>query len=116
MTVMTKDSTDGVMSRNYDLVALKPALAKHLPRLDAALGRASLLPDRKRKGFFEIHCGRHWFYIYIRAITVYLVAHRITRNSPFRQSAMSPHVARRYGDRTHPRANTPSSISTRTST
>ena len=31
MTVMTRNSTDGLMPREYDLVPLHPALAAHLP-------------------------------------------------------------------------------------
>ena len=79
MTVMTQGWTDGLISRKYDLVPLNPALATHLPGLDEALASGRLLPDRARKGFFEILCGRHWFYVYIRqnTSTVYLVAHRI---------------------------------------
>ncbi len=83
MTVMTQDSTVGLMSRKYDLVALNPALLPHLPDLDEALGLGRVIPDRKRTGFFDILHARQWFYVYIRqhTTTAYLVAHRITSGS-----------------------------------
>ena len=84
MTVLTRNSTDGLMPREYDLVPLHSALAAHLPDLDQALGYGLLRRDKKRPGFFEILCGRHWFYVYLRGNThtAYLVAHRATTGRP----------------------------------
>ena len=80
MTVMTQESTVGLMSSKYDLVALNPALSQHLPDLDEALSFGGLIPDKKRRGFFDILYGGQWFYVYIRQHTsvAYLVAHRNT--------------------------------------
>ena len=80
MTVMTESPTERLVSTKYDLVPLNPVLATQLPELDDALLSGSLLPDPKRKGFFELLSGRHWFYVHISQATgtVYLVAHRIT--------------------------------------
>ncbi len=80
MTVMTEDSTEKSTSTKYDLVPLNPELASHLPGLGEALLSGSLLPDSKRKGFFELLSGVDWFYVHISQATstVYLVAHRIS--------------------------------------